>query len=230
MATQPAAPEAEKRNTSQRRVIVEDGVIAGNYTDKYSSGNPLYRRLMAGFHRALDELVAQCGAKTAHEVGCGEGLLSLHLANCGLTVRGSDFSAQVIEQAKANVAAAQRDIPFKVQSVYDLTPDEDAAELVVCCEVLEHVDDPQRALRVLRELARPWLIVSVPREPLWRALNMARGKYLSDLGNTPGHLNHWSTRRFVRMLQQHVAVIRVRTPLPWTMALCRTRPSESRDG
>ena len=38
------------------------------------------------------------------------------------------------------------------------------------------------------------LLVSVPREPLWRGLNMARGAYMRDLGNTPGHVNHWSKR------------------------------------
>ena len=55
-------------------------------------------------------------------------------------------------------------------------------------------DDPERALDVLAGLARPWLIASVPREPLWRALNLARLSYVGDLGNTPGHLNHWSKR------------------------------------
>jgi len=231
MSTSPRATEqADTSEASTRRVIVEDGVIAGNYTDKYGSSNPLHRKLMKGFHDALDVLVDQSGATAVHEVGCGEGHLSLHLAQRGLNVRGSDFSTQVVQQAKANAAAAQRDIPFRVQSIYDLTPAGDGAELIVCCEVLEHLDDPQRALKVLRELAQPWLIVSVPREPLWRALNMARGKYLRDLGNTPGHLNHWSTRRFVRMLQEHVAVIRVLTPLPWTMALCKARASDTHDG
>ena len=214
------------RTAGQRRVIIEDGVIAGNYTDKYGSGNPLYRRLMAGFHHALDELVEQSGATTIHEVGCGEGHLSLHLAARGLDVRGSDFSQQVIEQARANAQEHGRDVPFKAASVYDLTPEEDGAELVVCCETLEHLDDPRKALHVLRTLARPWLIASVPREPLWRALNMARGKYLRDLGNTPGHLNHWSTRAFVRMLQEHMAVIRVLTPLPWSLALCKARQGD----
>jgi hypothetical protein len=65
------------------------------------------------------------------------------------------------------------------------------------------------------------LLVSVPREPLWRGLNMARGAYLKDLGNTPGHLNHWSKRAFVRLLGQHGEVIEARSPFPWTMVLLR---------
>jgi hypothetical protein len=64
-------------------------------------------------------------------------------------------------------------------------------------------------------------LVSVPREPLWRALNLARLKYVSELGNTSGHLGHWSKRGFVEFLSQRVEVVEVRSPLPWTMALCR---------
>src|SRR5690606_17786231 len=106
-------------------------------------------------------------------------------------------------------------------SIYDLEPARDAAELVVCCEVLEHLDRPEEALRVLTGLASPWLILSVPREPLWSALNVARGKYWSSLGNTPGHVQRWSSRRFVGLLARHVEVVEVRRPLPWTMVLCR---------
>ena len=103
-----------------------------------------------------------------------------------------------------------------------LEPGADAAELVVCCEVLEHVDDPVAGLETLAGLARPWLLVSVPREPLWRALNLARLKYVGELGNTPGHLNHWSRRGFLDFLAERVELVEVRSPLPWTMALCRS--------
>jgi hypothetical protein len=65
------------------------------------------------------------------------------------------------------------------------------------------------------------VLVSVPREPLWRGLNIARGAYLKDLGNTPGHLSHWSKRSFARLLARHGEIVELRSPLPWTMALLR---------
>jgi hypothetical protein len=65
------------------------------------------------------------------------------------------------------------------------------------------------------------LLVSVPHEPLWRALNVARGAYLRDLGNTPGHVNHWSKRGFVQAAGRHGDVIEARSPFPWTMLLVR---------
>ena len=89
---------------------------------------------------------------------------------------------------------------------------------------MEHLEEPEEALKVLAQLADPWLLVSVPREPLWRMMNMVRGQYLSAFGNTPGHIQHWSRSSFVRMLQRHVEVVEVASPLPWTMVLCRVRP------
>jgi hypothetical protein len=65
------------------------------------------------------------------------------------------------------------------------------------------------------------LLVSVPREPLWRALNLARGAYVHDLGNTPGHVNHWSKRGFVRTVARYGEIAEVRSPFPWTMLLVR---------
>ncbi|MET0128369.1 MAG: methyltransferase domain-containing protein [Solirubrobacterales bacterium] len=194
----------------------------GNVYDKYATTNPIERRLVGGFLAQLGELAARTGAREAHEVGCGEGELSIMLARRGLSVRGSDISEQVVDEARARAAAAGLEIAFKAAPVTSLEPDADAAELVVCCEVLEHVDDPVAGLETLAGLARPWLLLSVPREPLWRALNLARLKYVGELGNTPGHLNHWSRRGFLDFLAERVELVEVRSPLPWTMALCRS--------
>jgi len=193
----------------------------GNVYDKYGTSNPVARRLMAGFLAALDRLVERTGASEAHEVGCGEGELAIRLAARGLRVRGSDAFAEVLAEARGRAADAGVEITFEARPVEELSPDRDAAELVVCCEVLEHLDDADGALGILAGLARPWLIASVPREPLWRVLNLARLEYVGDLGNTPGHLNHWSRREFVRFLTRRFEVVEVVSPLPWTMALCR---------
>ena len=198
----------------------------GNVYDKYGSANPIERRLMAGFMADLDELVELSGAREAHEVGCGEGEVSIRLARRGIRMRGTDAFPQVLEEARERAATAGVEIDFEATPIERLDPERHAAELVVCCEVLEHLEDPARGLEVLAELARPWLIASVPREPLWRALNLARLSYISALGNTPGHLNHWSKHGFERFLAERFEVVEVRSPLPWTMALCRARQTD----
>src|SRR5215204_5103399 len=201
----------------------EASEAGGNVYDKYGTSNPVARRLMAGFMSQLDELVARAGAKEAHEVGCGEGELAIRLAGRGIRMRGTDAFPQVLEEARARAAAAGAEIEFDATPVEELEPDRHAAELIVCCEVLEHLEEPHRALEVLAGLARPWLIASVPREPLWRALNLARLSYVGELGNTPGHLNHWSKGDFVRFLATRFEVVELRSPTPWSMVLCRVQ-------
>lgn len=176
---------------------------------------------MDGFIGQLLELAERTGAREVHEVGCGEGELARRLAARGLRVRGTDAAPEVIKEARSRAEAAGVPVEFRAASVEELEPARDSAELIVCCEVLEHLPDADAGLAVVARLADPWAIVSVPREPLWRSLNVARLKYLHDFGNTPGHVNHWSRRAFLRFLERRLDVVEVRTPLPWAMALCR---------
>ena len=198
-------------------------VAGGNHYPKYTVRNPIARRLVDGFLAALADLARRSGARQVHEIGCGEGFLSTMLAQRGLAVRGSDLSPSAVAIARRRAAELALPVTFRVADLYELMPPTDGAELVVCCEVLEHLADPARALGVLARLAQPHLIVSVPREPLWRMLNLARCRYWRALGNTPGHLQHWSASSFLALLETQLEVHEVRTPLPWTMALCRRR-------
>lgn len=207
--------------------VIEDGIVAGNVTDKYGTTNLAYRKLTDRFLETAADLVNQTGATDLHEAGCGEGHLARTLAKPGRNIRASDFSKQIIDQAEAySGSEPEEGIEFLVRSIYDLK-EEDSAQLMVCCEVMEHLEEPEAALEVLASLARPYVLVSVPREPIWRILNVWRGKYLGRLGNTPGHLNHWSSGSFIRFLERHLEVIDVRKPFPWTMVLCKSRTGTS---
>lgn len=203
----------------------EDGIVIGNTFDKYGSQNPIVRWMMNGFDSTLSKFVADAAPETIHEVGCGEGFWVMNWAAEGRTVKGTDFSAQVIEMAKKNAVSRNLDdTVFEVKSIYDVEAAADSADLIVCCEVMEHVDDPERAFQALTRIVKRDLIVSVPREPLWRALNMARGKYLGDLGNTPGHINHWTSLGIRKLAEQYFDVVSLEKPLPWTMLHCRKKP------
>ena len=195
---------------------------AGNYYDKYHTRNPIARWLVSGFLHSFEELATLQPERVAVEVGCGEGELSMRLAQAGFRVTGYDIAEEAIAEARQRVAQAGLSIPLEVAALGKLS-ERVRAPFVVCCEVLEHLDDPQAGLDDLARIAQSWLLVSVPREPLWRALNLCRGRYLGELGNTPGHVNHWSAGAFLRFLERRFEVHAVRRPLPWTMALCRRR-------
>ncbi len=112
-------------------------------------------------------------------------------------------------------------LEYRIMKAENLPFADGEFDVASAIEVLEHVPDPAHTVAEMARVAQRWLLVSVPREPLWRGLNMARGAYLKDLGNTPGHLNHWSRKAFVALLSQHGTVEEIRSPFPWTMLLVR---------
>jgi 2-polyprenyl-3-methyl-5-hydroxy-6-metoxy-1,4-benzoquinol methylase len=195
---------------------------AGNYYDKYYTRNPIARYLMRGFIDAFDSLWKKTGVGNAIEVGCGEGELSMRLAASGIRMRAFDIADEVIAEARRRARAAAVEIEFTATSL-DKMENTDPSPLVVCCEVLEHLEDPEGGLGMLEHLTTRWLLVSVPREPIWRALNVMRGKYVSQLGNTPGHVNHWSRPAFKSFIASRFDIVEIRSPLPWTMLLCQRR-------
>jgi len=201
--------------------VSRDGIVTGNTYDKYGSGNPLVRRLMAGFERDLDGLLALADPRSVLDVGCGEGVLAYRWAQRfeGRRVVGIDLEEPSIQAGWALRQAPN--LEYRVMRAENLPFADAEFDLSSAIEVLEHVPDPAHTLAEMARCAGRRLLVSVPREPLWRALNMARGAYLRDLGNTPGHLNHWSRRSFVSLLSHYGTVAEVRSPFPWTMLLVR---------
>jgi 2-polyprenyl-3-methyl-5-hydroxy-6-metoxy-1,4-benzoquinol methylase len=201
--------------------VSADGIVTGNTYDKYGSSNPLVRRMMADFERDLDGLLTAVEPESVLDVGCGEGVLVHRWAQIlePRRVVGVDLEEESIQAGWA--ARAAPNLQYRVGLAESLPFADAEFDLVSAIEVLEHVPDPARTLAEMTRCAQRHLLVSVPREPLWRALNLIRGAYWPALGNTPGHLNHWSRRSFVEMLSRHGEVAQVRSPFPWTMLLVR---------
>ena len=201
--------------------VDNEGTVTGNTYDKYGSTNPVVRRLMTGFHRNLDELWGLAAPTSVLDVGCGEGVLTYEWAERlgeGRTV-GIDLDDPLLhEQWKGRI---RPNLEYRVMKAENMPFAENEFDMATAIEVLEHVPDPEDTLCEMQRCAARWILVSVPREPLWRATNMGRGAYWTTLGNTPGHLNHWSSGAFKTLLSQFGEVVELRQPFPWTMCLVR---------
>ena len=199
------------------------GVVIGNHTPKYSARNPAIRRLTERWVANLDRVFGQLSRDPlgppaqALEVGCGEGVVADRLHR--------RFGAVVaLDLPDAGLRAEWRRYPaphFLHADAHALPFEDERFDVVVAAEVLEHLPDPVRGLREMARVGRRHLVLSVPQEPVFRSCNLLAGRYLRDLGNTPGHLNHWSKRGFVALLERHGEVVAARSPFPWTMLLVR---------
>ena len=194
----------------------------GNVYDKYTTANPVARRLVGRFRTDLDDLLRLAAPTSVLDVGCGEGVVTqswaqrladrpvvgLDLEDAGLA---SEWRTRTGDNLSWQATSGDGGLPFQTE----------AFDLVAAIESLEHVEDPTALLGEMRRCARRFLLVSVPREPLWRGLNVARGAYWRRLGNTPGHRHHWSGRSFAALLEGHGSIVAARRPLPWTVLLVR---------
>jgi 2-polyprenyl-3-methyl-5-hydroxy-6-metoxy-1,4-benzoquinol methylase len=202
--------------------VDREGTVTGNTYDKYGSTNPVVKRLMANFEATLEELFRRASPASLLDVGCGEGVLTHKWAQrIDGRVVGIDLDdPQLHEEWKGRQCP---NLEYMVMKAENLPFADDEFDVATAVEVLEHVPDPEHTVSEMARVASGHLLVSVPREPLWRGLNMARGAYLRDLGNTPGHVNHWSKRGFVQLLERYGTVEEARSPFPWTMLLVRVR-------
>lgn len=189
-------------------------------------------KLLEGYFRAVESLLKESGKLTktskqmkAIELGCGEGFSTEKIRK--MLPNNIDLSAS--EYVDALVPKARKRNPkVKViqENVYELTHKDESFDVVFLLEVMEHLDYPEVALKEISRILKKdgVLVLGVPREPMWRALNMMRGKYLRDWGNTVGHLNHWSSTSLTEFMNKNFGVVVAkRNPIPWTLILAKKK-------
>ena len=191
--------------------------IPTNYI-KHTSKNPLQRFLIERFFSSLVSLAKPLNPKKVLDAGCGEGfsLNKLIINNVGEELEGIENSKEAIVLGKKLFPKAK----IKLGSVYDLPYEANYFDLVLCTEVLEHLENPQKALSEIIRVSKKYIILSVPNEPIFRLANFLAGKYLSNFGNSPGHINHWTIFSFQKFVKKNrIKIKKILLPFPWTILL-----------
>jgi SAM-dependent methyltransferase len=206
--------------------LVPDSYFDQFSTAKYRNPSRVQRALIRRFVARLHALfVAANPVSRVLEIGVGEGFLSGYLSE-----RFPEKHFTGVDLDPAKLAGLRRLFPrieTHVGDGYDLSFLPGQYDLVICAEVLEHVQEPLRL--VDQALARQphRLILTVPHEPWFQLSNLARGKNLRLLGNDPEHLQHWGPRSFRAMLEPRCEVLVTTTSYPWLLALAAPRGGAS---
>jgi ubiquinone/menaquinone biosynthesis C-methylase UbiE len=193
-----------------------------DFSGKYENTGIVARYMVSSYFKAVEKLLSHTkGIKSAHEIGVGEGRSTARLNNLiSADLSASEYVDDLVKIAQKN----NPDLNVFQESAYELKYEDNSIDIVFLLEVLEHLDYPESALKEIKRVSNEYLILGVPREPLWRFLNMCRLKYLGDFGNTPGHLNHWSKKSIVKLIEKEFGeVIAVESPIPWTIVLAKKR-------
>jgi SAM-dependent methyltransferase len=182
---------------------------------KFTDPSPMVRLANDRFFRALGEMLGSVGARSILDAGCGEGEI---LGRLQVTQAfGVDIDIERVSVAQGRISGGG----LGVSDVHRLPFPSESFDLVLMLEVFEHVGDPQEALAEVARVSGQYLLASVPNEPWWRIGNMLRLKYLRDFGNTPEHLNHWSSGSFRRFISNSFEVIQIKRPFLWTFILAK---------
>ncbi len=184
---------------------------------KHKSNSFLQRKLLENFNKALLEEVRALQPYSILDVGCGEGftLEILRKAGIGKKLEGVDYLDRAIEIGKKE----HPHLTLKQGTIYDLKYQDESFDVVMCTEVLEHLDNPEKGLAELVRVAKKYCVLSVPNEPLFMLGNFLRGKNLTRFGNDIEHINHWTFWQFKQFVSKKLKIKKVRYPLPWTLII-----------
>ena len=165
---------------------------------KFETRNPVVQRMIGGFFDRLRETVDPIAPASTLDAGCGEGETLVRLGPLlGERVAAVDLSAYSVDRVRERLPA----VDARTASVAELPFADDAFDLVLCLEVLEHLDDPAAAVaragpgRVprRRRIGSPRALVPA-RQPAPRQVPRS-------LGNHPEHVNHFNRASLAALLE-----------------------------
>jgi len=188
---------------------------------KHKSASKLQSRLLDNFNKTLLREVKVLKPISILDVGCGEGftLERLRKAKVGKKLEGVDYLDLAIKLGKKE----HPKLVLKKGSIYDLKYKANSFDVVICSEVLEHVEDPQKGLEELVRVSKKYVVLSVPNEPFFMLGNLLRGKNISRFGNDIEHINHWTFWQFEKFVGKKLKVKKSLHPTPWNFIVAEKR-------
>lgn len=190
-----------------------------NY-QKHKTRNPVGRVFLNNFLSTVVKTTKPLIINSVLDVGCGEGftLDRLQKDKIGKSYEGLEYSKDAIELGKKLYPK----LHIRFGDIYELPYAENSFDLVICTEVLEHLENPRKALRELIRVSNKYILLTVPNEPFFTLQRIARFQNILHLGSHPEHIQHWTAPAFLKFVKiRGVKRIALKFPIPWTMVLLK---------
>lgn len=158
----------------------------------YHSKNPFEQLLWQKKLATMTELFHSIPYNTVLDIGCGDGA-GIETIRSTASYTGIDISPTQLAYVKSQLPRLKKihtgplkliqhdatTLPFKNQSM----------DLLIACDVLEHVLRPEQLLREMKRVVKPngFIFVSIPNEPIWELL---RTLLLRFPARSPDHLSY----------------------------------------
>ena len=131
------------------------------------------------------------------DLGCGEGITLEKLISMDgeSHIAGLDIDPENIEICR------NHGLPILAGSVFDLPFSSDSLDTVVFSEVIEHLEDAERAIAEIHRVLKPGgsLIIVFPNDPAFMFARIVTGK-IKEAFYDPGHVKQWTPRAIRRLL------------------------------
>lgn len=186
---------------------------------KFENKNPVQQGLIGKFQKAFLAELATLQPQSVLEVGAGEGFLltAMQKQYPSIPIFGIDMNAEALAEGHRLFPQLR----LEQGDIYHLSEPDKSWDVVVCSEVLEHLERPLDGLAELKRVAKRFVLLSVPHEPWFRLGNLARGRNLARLGNHPEHINLWSKQGFAHVVAERLHVEKVTGSFPWTIVVAK---------
>lgn len=197
--------------------------MAENLTNnfkKHKTKNPVGKLFLNRFLNTLVKTIKPLPLQNILDVGCGEGftLDRLQKEKIGKSYEGIDYADEAIELGKELYPK----LKLKKGDIYKLPYEANSFDLIICTEVLEHLEDPKKALRELIRVSSRYILLSVPNEPFFTIQRIGRLQNIKRLGAHPEHIQKWTIPGFLKFVKiRGVKRIQTKFPTPWTMVLLK---------
>jgi ubiquinone/menaquinone biosynthesis C-methylase UbiE len=147
------------------------------------------------FKHMILPLIEKTNSTKILDVGSGDGYLVYALGTVGNLADGIDISPY-----RVNYAIQKYGEHFKVGSAYNIDAVDGQYQMVIASEVIEHLDDPDKAIQEFKRVTDRYILLTVPYKEK-KVLDVC--PHCLKMFCRSGHINYFDNEKIKELTQKH---------------------------